>query len=197
MKRTRYTHAGIVAALLVGFGVLSVYADEPEVVTAIRKQADSVSKKNWADLSKDGAAIAKKHELIDVMTLMKLRKPGAKTSGLGVGATPGATKPDGIEAQIISLSKNGPPAMMTPKQRGELIHTAELAAAIASTSYHQCTVDRKMGAMDPADWKKWSQDMYGASQELIKALQAKDAMKVKTAATTLNKACTDCHAVFR
>jgi cytochrome c556 len=51
--------------------------------------------------------------------------------------------------------------------------------------------------MDPADWKRWSQDMYSSSQELIKALQAKDAMKVKAAAMNLNKSCTECHAVFR
>lgn len=178
--------------LLGGIAALSLQAQDKETADSVLKLADQVSKTNWADLTKDSAAVAKKHELLDVMTLMKMRKPGAKTSGLGVGAVPGATKPDGIEAQIIQLSKNGIPDNLPARQRGELIHMAELTAAIAATAVHQSTDNKEL-----ANWKKWSQDMYNASQELNKALQAKNSTQVKQAATNLNKACSECHTVFR
>src|SRR5437773_437368 len=54
-----------------------------------------------ADGKGDPAAIAKKNELGDVMALFKLRTK----KGLGVGDTPGAITPDGIEAKLMGLGK--------------------------------------------------------------------------------------------
>ena len=54
-----------------------------------------------------------------------------------------------------------------------------------------------MGKKDPAKWKAMTKDMYESSQELIKALKAKDTNAIKTAANKLNGTCTDCHGDFR
>src|SRR5436190_24345395 len=108
---------GVVVALASAC-LLSVAADdEPkdnkEVVEAITKQADGMTKKDWDAASREGADIAKKHSLEDIMNLMKLRRKNPKgagyVGGVGLGAKPGAIAPDGIEAKIINLTKNPMP----------------------------------------------------------------------------------------
>lgn len=197
MKKTHWTNLGVVAALLGGFGLLSVYAQDKAVVESVGKLAGDASKKSWADLSKDGSAVAKKHELVDVMNLFKLRKVGAKTSGWGIGEKPGAITPDGIEAKIINMTKNPMAPAILAKQQADLIQMAERVAAIAAASVHQCPEPVKKGAKDPAKWKEWTEDMYKGSQDLIKALKDMKPDEVKKAANKLNASCTECHGVFR
>lgn len=197
MTKTHWTNLGVVVALLGGFGILSVYAQDKVVTESVGKLAGDSSKKSWADLSKDGSAVAKKHELVDVMNLFKLRKVGAKTSGWGVGEKPGTIMPDGIEAKIINMTKNAmAPATLT-KQAPDLIQMAERVAAIAAATIHQCPEPVKKGAKDPAKWKEWMEDMYKGSQELSKAVKAMKPDDVKKAANKLNASCTECHGVFR
>jgi len=191
------THRIILCAAVVlasGFGVLAL-ADNAaeEAKAAIQKLAGDAGTKDWEALSKAGAEVAKKNELEDVMNLFKLRKPG-KVAGLGVGKDPGQITPDGIEAKILDLGKKGAgPA----EDRGALIRMAEVTAAIAATSVHQCPSDAKMGKKDPAQWKAWSKELYGSSQDLVKALKANNNNEVKKVATKLRSICNDCHDIWR
>src|SRR6476620_11417397 len=110
MVMTAARFLGVVLALG-GASVLSLAADErQEAAEAINKQANDVGKKDWSALSKQGADVAKNHELEDIMNLMKLRRKNPRGPGFvgggGIGDMPGGILPDGIEAKIINLSKN-------------------------------------------------------------------------------------------
>ncbi len=191
------TRLMILGAALVLAGGLALAADDEKPADVINKQADKVGKSDWETASKAGADIAKKHELLDVMNLLKLRNPAAKVQGMGVGKVPGAIKPDGIEAKIISLTKVPMIKATLEKQQADLIRMAEITAAIASVATHQPTVTEKQGKKDPKVWKELSKDMYESSKELIKALKDKDPVAVKNTANKLNGTCTECHSIFR
>ncbi len=197
----------LAAALVLASGV-SVLAladddkDKPSPETkaaaaAVQKLADDVGKKDWDTLTKAGSEVAKKNELEHVMAGFKMRRVVVKTGdavgGIGIGKVPAAITPDGIEAKISSLRMKP----LAAKEQADLIRMAEITAAIAATSTHQCPVDAKMGKKDPAKWKEWSRDMYKSSQELIKALKAKDAKDIKSAASKLTTSCNSCHEIFR
>jgi hypothetical protein len=182
------------AVLILGTGLkVLALADEP-TAAAIQKLADDVSKTKWEELSKTGADVAKKTELEPVMDLLKLRRPGAKVQGLGVGKVPGAIMPDGIEAKIINLRSN---PTVAARDQVDLIRMVEITAAVAATAVHQCPVETKMGQKDPATWKQLSKDMYDGSQDLIKALKANKPGEIKAAAFKLSGSCTNCHQIFR
>jgi len=188
---------GIGLALLAGVGVLSLNAadDDKGANGDVKKQADEVGKKGWDELAKAGQPIAKKHELLDVMNGFKLRKPGAKIQGIGIGDKPGAITPDGIEAKIINMARRVTPADL--KNEKDLSRMTDVAAAIASIAVNQSPVDAPMGAKTPAKWKELMQDMYKASRDLNDALKSKSTDNVKKAASNLNKSCNDCHSIFR
>ncbi len=203
MMKLRGMILGAALMLAGGLSVLSAGDIEDAEATkkaaeAIKKLADDAGTKDWTEFSKASAEVAKKHELDKVMNGFKMRKPNMKgIAGIGVGDKANTVTPDGIEAKIISMTKNPMAAATLNKQQADLIRMAEITAAIAATATHQCPVEKKLGDKDPADWKTWSKDMYESSQDLLKALKAKDAKQAKTAAFKLNKTCTDCHAVFR
>jgi hypothetical protein len=172
-------------------------AEKKEVVASIYKQADEVGNKSWKDLSKQGETIAKTHELLDIMHMMKLRNAPGNTKGVGIGPKPDAIEPDGIDAKITRMgSKIMEPGVLS-KEQPDLIRMAQTTAAIASVSVHQCTVDKKMGDQNPADWKKWMEDMHRSSLELIEALKKKDPKAVQKSSSDLRTSCTECHRVFR
>ena len=194
---SNYTRALGVVLALGGGALLSMAAQDKAVVETIEKQADDVGKKDWAELSKQGEAVAKKHELMDIMNLMKLRNAPGKVKGMGVGKEPNKIKPDGIDAKIINMSRNPMAQALLNREQPDLIRMAQITAAIASATVHQCPVDKKMGDKDPAVWKKGMEDMHKASLEFIEALKKKDPMTVQKAAFKLRGTCTDCHNIFR
>ena len=65
---------GLGLALVAGVGVAVYAADDNAAFADLKKQADQVGKKSWDELSKEGQALAKKHELLDIMYAFKLRK---------------------------------------------------------------------------------------------------------------------------
>ncbi len=207
MMKTRGMILAVALFLASGLSVLALAGDDeptPEAkaaAAAIQKLADDAGKKDWESITKDGSALGKKHDLVDVMNVLKLRKVDPKTKivlgGAGVGKVPGKITPDGIEARIISLTKKPMVKATLDKEQADLIRMAEVTAAIAATAAHQCVIQAKMGKKDPTQWREWSKDMYESSQDLIKALKAKNTADIKTAANKLNTSCNECHGVFR
>ncbi len=187
MMKTRGMLLGTALILAGGFSVLA--ADDTPAATAIKKLADDAGTKDWAEFSKAGSEVAKKHELDKVMNGFKMRKPNLKgIAGIGVGAKPGAITPDGIEAKLISLTKMPLTPAQLQKEADDLVRMTEIIAAIAATSLHQCP--------NPAmqvRWNQWSEEMYQSSRELTKAIKAKNPADVKNAAHKLNDSCKNCH----
>src|SRR5262245_17947462 len=186
-KHTRVLGAGaVVVALALTF---SLSADEKTARDGILKLAQSQEK---GSVDKAAVDALKKENLDDIMNLFKLRKSG----GLGVGSTPGAITPDGIELKIIGLAKKTMAGDL--KTQGDAIaQAAYRAAAIAEIAAHKCPVQKKMGEKDPKDWEKWTKSMKDSALELAKAAKAKEAKKVEDAAKKLNNACQQCHGVCR
>jgi hypothetical protein len=118
------------------------------------------------------------------------------SGGEGIGAKPGAIKPDCIEIKIQYLGKRVPPTEL--KNDGTALQRmAYLTAAIAEVAQNKCPVEKKTGEKDPAKWKKWTEDMRESALELAKAVKAADAAAVKKTAFRLDNTCRECHGVFR
>src|SRR5262245_63374268 len=113
-------------------GLWGAQANEAKVKAAgaaLLRLADESGKKSWDDLAAAGKAVADRHARADVMHAFKLRAVG----GLGVGDTPGASKPDGIERKIQKLSND--PALspgVLAREGAALARTAEVTAAVAT-----------------------------------------------------------------
>jgi hypothetical protein len=166
------------------------------VAADIQMLADRVAKKNDAALKEEGEALAKKYKnLGQVMNLFKART--SKGGGLGVGKESGAIQPDGIEAKIKVLAKTAPSTAELEEQSEALIRMTQVTIAVAEVAKHKCEVDKKVGYMDPANWKRWSDDMQQSSWELAEAVTARDGVRVKAAAARLSSSCNNCHRVFR
>src|SRR5262245_44975368 len=116
MTRQRMVGLAIGLVLIFGVGLLVVRAEESPATPDVKKLADQVGKTDWEVLSKEGQVIANKLidntvERMDVMQVFKYRKKGRPgVSGIGIGETPGAIVPDGIEAKILKLTKVVQPA---------------------------------------------------------------------------------------
>ncbi len=168
-------------------------ADKDQVKNDILKLAETIARGDHSAADQQAAEIAKKSELETVMDLLKLRSK----KGLGIGSTPGSLKPDGIEAQIINLSKRA----MKPNDLGarakDLAQAARITAAIALVAQRSCPVASKEGDKDPKQWAGWCRDMYEEALRLAAAAEANNPRDVKTVASKLDSSCNACHAVFK
>jgi hypothetical protein len=168
-------------------------ADDKALGADVLKLAGTIQQKDQQAARAQADAIAKKAELEDIMGLFRLR---AK-KGLGLGETPGAIKPDGIEAKIINLGKHAPkPAEMSQESQA-LARAGYVAAAIAMATEGKCPVERKQGEKDPEKWRGWMEDMRKSAVDFAAAAEAGRPADVKAAATRLNASCNNCHAAFR
>jgi cytochrome c556 len=195
MMKKYATVLGAGLALLAGVGLVALRAADNKTLHAdTKKQADEVGKKDWDDMSKAGAAIAKKYMLDDVMYQFKPRN-AKKNPGIGIGETPGVIKPDGIEQKLQNMAKRVSPADV--KAAKDLKRMAEISAAIASIAVN--LPPPVMGAKNPAAWKKHSKEMFVAAKALSKVLDSPKpkADDIKKAVINLNATCTDCHSIFR
>src|SRR5262249_34263922 len=92
----------------------------------VRKIADLIEKGDTAAAKTQAKAVAAKADLEDVMHAFSLRS----SKGEGIGPTPGAVKPDGIEAKIQNMTKRPVPAEL--KEHGAALQRAcYIAAAVA------------------------------------------------------------------
>jgi hypothetical protein len=162
-----------------------------EAREAVLRMADLVGQKDMVLLKQQAEAVAKSIESLDeVMNLLRARTKG----GLGVGDTPGAILPDGMEAKLVNISRRPLGQPQLAKESKALVRLAQVNAAIAQISEARTSVD---GMKDAKSWQKWSADMRQSAIELAEAAEAMDAARVKVAAKKLNTSCTECHDKFR
>jgi len=189
---------GIGAVLVAGVGVLAVRAADTPAAPDIKKLADQVGKKSWDDLSKEGQAVAKKHDdLAEIMDVFKPRSKTAKVSGIGIGDTPGTIIPDGIEQKIIRMAGRVGVTEGDMAKAPALKRMAEIAAAVAAVTVHKPNEKAQKNAASTQKWKDWSKEMHDSAQDLSKAIEAKDRTRAKAAVTKLHGTCTSCHGEFR
>jgi hypothetical protein len=183
----------LMATVLLGGMTAWAAADKGQVRNDILKLAETIGRGDRSAAEQQAVEIAKKSELENVMDLLKLR---AK-KGLGVGAEPGVIKPDGIEAQIINLSKKAMRPNDLEARAKDLAQAARITAAVALIAQHSCPVAKQEGDKDPKQWDRWSRDMYEEAIRLAVAAEARNPKDVKTVASKLDSSCNACHAVFK
>jgi hypothetical protein len=185
--------ATLVLGIWFGMSAGSNAADDKGPREDILKIADALEKGGDPAAKAQAKAVADKNELEDVMHLFALRK--VKGEGIGPKAGP-VPNQDGIEAKIMALAKRVPPAELKT-DGAALQRAAYITAAIAEIAQYKCPVEKKTGEKDPAQWKKWTEEMRTAALDLAKAVKAADPMIVKKTATRLDGTCRNCHGVFR
>jgi hypothetical protein len=162
----------------------------------VRKIADALEKGDTSAAKTQAKAVASKvDDLDDIMHMFSPRKPDG-TGGEGIGAKPGAIKPDCIEVKIQYLGKR----VLASELKNDTValqRMAYISAAIAEIAQNKCPIEKKMGEKDPAKWKKWTDEMRESALELAKAIKAADAAAVKKTAFKLDNTCRECHGVFR
>ncbi len=201
------THAPVLLAgaalLALGIWCLSIGSgtaadDKDDVKDNVLKLADAIEKDDADQAKKLAEAVAKAVDELDpVMNLMSPRNPKAKKAiGLGVGPTPGAILPDGIEKKIQALAKKAPPAGQLGKDADALAEMAYRVAAISEVAKLKPN-DKVTKPQDKQDWANYTGEMKKRALELAMAAKAKNANAIKTAANKLNTACSNCHGKFR
>jgi hypothetical protein len=182
--------------LAVGFGfwvAMTGAAADDDPKTTIPKIAAAIEKNAAADAQKQAADLAKKAEIEDVMHVFSLRR----SKGLGVGTTPDAIKPDGIEAKIMDLAKKPLDAKKLAEEADALVHMGYIAAAVGEVA-HAKPPEKDEGKKKKSDWLKWSKAMNEAAKEFASAVKDKKSpADVQKAALKLNASCTNCHTVFK
>ncbi len=144
------------------------------------------------EVKKEAADVAAKHDIEFVMNQFKPRTKG----GLGVGAGPGAVKYDGIETELLFLSKKALPQNVLAAQQADLQKMAEVSLAIAEVAPHYAPKKDEAG-MPIKDWLKFSDDMKKQSKDLIDAIKGGNPKTVQDKANILNGSCDACHTEFR
>ncbi len=191
----RVQAAGAAAlALAIGFVAIGSgsAADDKDVRDAIFKIADALQNKDADGAKRQAQALAKANELDAVMDLFKLRTK----KGVGIGETPNAIMPDGIEQKIINLAKKKLPQKQLDKEADSLVRAAYIAAAISEVARLKVP-EKDDGMKKKKDWIDWSEGLSKSALDLADAAKSKNPDKVKSAATTVNSNCNNCHGVFR
>lgn len=197
--RTRVGSLALGAVVLALSMVLSAgpgrAADAKKIRATILKAADLLQKGDEDAAKKEIAALAKDKELPldDVMETLKLRK----SKGLGVGKEPISGVADGIESMIGNFEKRVPTGKVLEDHNADIARAAYISAVIGALIKERSPVAKKIGDKDPADWKKWSDDMYSQSLDLANAIKAKKVPDIKASAKKLNNTCLACHSPFK
>jgi len=159
--------------------------DEDKELKAARKDVLDIAGQIEAGKKVDTAAIRKKYDDLDL--IMNVYKPRIRSSG----GKPGSI--DGVEAKIMHMAKRELLPTALRKEKYELIKMAYVNIAVAEIAQHYAPKTGK----GPRLWRQYNGDVIRASKEFIKAVNAEDAAKLKTAATNINSACNNCHKDYR
>ncbi len=183
---------GLLAVSVVGPGRAAADDEEKAAKEAVEKLVATVAKGDKDAAKKQAEEVAKKVELSTVMEVFKLRDK----KGRGAGKNPVPANVDGIEAQVMALAKKEPTKGALEKSATDLEEMANVLQAISLLA-EVYTPKKPPAGKNLGIWKDSVKEMQGASGDLAKAAKGKDAAAIKTAATKLYSACTNCHGEFR
>ena len=166
---------------------------EKDLAGSIKQIAALIEKGDNAAAAKHAKALAKDTDLEDVMFSFKPRKK----KGIGVGKTPGAIKPDGIEQQFMELSKDELlPQASLDKEAAALEQMGYVTAAVAEFAIAK-PPEKDLGQKTAKAWGGYAKEMREAAQGFAVAAKSKSPASVHKAAERVNNACNSCHMVFR
>jgi hypothetical protein len=190
-RHARGLAGGVLLALAIGFlaapGSRGAADDDEKEIKAAQDAVVKLAGMKDDQARKQAEALAKKLDLGNVMYVFK---PRAK-KGVGIGP-----KGEGIEIKLNNMSKRALAKMDLTKQQADLLRLTDITRAVSDLVPHYAPKEKKAGK-DPANWKKYSQEMHQGSLDLATAVKGGDPKAVKTAAAKLNDACTNCHSEFR
>lgn len=156
-----------------------------ELRARLETLADLVARDERVEARDLAGEIAKSCQYEHLMPLFLPRGKGdeGKGQGLGIGSTPGAIRPDGIEQMLLRLEQEAP--------------AVDLAALMPMT--HQLVaIALVMDAIGPVPaWERTQRkhfaDFQSAARRLASAVDQNDRVKVTAAAQRVNQACYSCH----
>lgn len=189
-RRAGITFAG--ALLGLGLWSLTAYSADDDDKKEVKEAQDAIVKLmksmegNKGDVKAQAAAIKKKFtELEPIMHVYKPRNKG------GIGMKDGSS----IETELGKIGNPKSKLKLTKQKvaelKDDLIKAGRLSRAVAEVT------DLYAKPKDAAEWKKYTQDMRKASDELIEAAKSGEVPAIKKAANNLSASCTDCHSKFR
>jgi WD40 repeat protein len=199
MNANYLTVLGVTLALVTGVGVSSLSAQtsgDPPARADVKRLADQVASKDWDRLSIVAQEFAgkKQYDLSDVMTVFKLRRPGARVSGIGIGEKPGVSSPDGIEARLVRLARNVPTADVLQSEGRALSRTADILAAVAALTRH---LPLELPARARPIWDGLNRDLHLSSREMAAAVKTSQPKKLWEAVRHARYVCSQCHIMMR
>jgi hypothetical protein len=165
---------------------------EKDTAASIKQIAALLEKGDATAAAKDAKALAKDTDVEEVMNLLRPRKK----KGIGVGKTPNAIQPDGIEQQYIKLGRDQLSQSELDKQATALEHMGYTTAAVADFALAK-PPDKSDGKKTPQAWTANAKEMRDASLAFAEAAKSKSPDAVHKAADKVNTACNNCHSVFR
>jgi hypothetical protein len=180
-----------VLGLVLVLGRAGFAGDEKDLAPGVRKIAELLEKGDKAGAAKEAKDLAKA-DLDDIMHMFKPRKK----KGIGVGKTPGAVIPDGIEQQLLKLGRDEPSQGSLNKEAAALEDMGYVTAAIMEIS-HAKPPEKNEGKRTIKDWLMFSQEARDAALAFAADAKSKSSAAVHKGAEKVNNACNACHMVFR
>lgn len=167
--------------------------DDQKIVETIKAMAKDIQKNGLeagrAHVNKLGQA-----DPDDIMPLFSQRNANGKGIALGIGPTPGAITPDGIEKKLEELAKKPLSAKEVERQGPALEEAGYISAAIAEAVEDHAPA-AKVGQKQ--QWTALSRDMAKLGVDFAKAVQTRDPGRIHQAADKLDASCKACHKVFK
>jgi hypothetical protein len=190
-----------VAALIGTSGVLGLLfvltgsgtaGGEKDTAATIKQIAGLIAKGDASTAAGQAKALAKDTEVEEVMNLLRPRKK----KGIGVGKTPNAIQPDGIEQQFLKLGRDELSSSELNKDAVALEHMGYVAAAVADFAIAK-PPEKDQGQKTAKAWGESAKEMRQAALAFVEAAKSKSPASVHKAADKVNNACNSCHMVFR
>jgi hypothetical protein len=196
MKRLALLWAAGAGLLAIGLiaGTTSGAATDDATNSAVNGIADMLAKGDKAGAKKAAVELSKKKDF-DLDDVMHGFKPRNK-KGIGVGVKAGEAMPDGIEAKIESLARDGITPPLIKKESEALTRAGFVIGAVGQIAI-AATPAKDEGTKLKKDWVQWAEGMVKASDEFSVAAKSMSAAELKKAATNIKKNCDSCHMVFK
>jgi hypothetical protein len=154
--------------------------------------ADLLEKGNLDGAKKAAKAVADKDDVETIMYGFKLRTK----KGIGVGAQANVAAPDGIEAKIEALARDGITPAVLMKEKDALGRLGYVVAAVGHIAVAKAP-EKDEGKAKKADWITWAQTMAKSGEEFSAVAKSGSPADIKKAANKIKQNCDSCHSVFK